>query len=106
MATHSFKTVRDWERAMARDLRIQAFNISTGYAAALLSISRQRVHQLIESEALDCVRTGEGVILLSQAEVEEYRDRVTSKPIGRRVLAGRQWLREKRRREAQISLDL
>jgi len=89
---HRFKTVGHFLRALlARTDDYKRFDVSPGWAIALLGCHRSRVYQLVDQGDLDAVRCDDGVVLLSRAEVRAYKRHMDQGPRREHLRLGRQW---------------
>ena len=98
-----FKSVEEFQRALLRrpgDLL--RFNVSPGWAVAMLGVSRARISQMVNDGVLDAVKTDDGVVLLRKAEVRAYKRLRDLVPKNQRAVLGLAWKQGKEQREPQI----
>ena len=99
-----FKSVEEYQRAlMKRPGELLKFNVSPGWAVALLGVSRQRVSAMIADGQLDAVKTDDGMVLLRKAEVAAYKRLRDLVPKRQHGVIGKSWKAHKAQREVGLA---
>lgn len=98
-----FKSVEEFQRALLKKPQeLMRFNVSPGWAVAMLEVSRSRISQMVNDGILDAVKTDDGVVLLRKAEIAAYKRMRDLVPKNQRAILGVCWKQGKEKREAGI----